>query len=168
MPGIVAAVSKVLLEHDGNVEDSQMTNLRGHFTMMLIVSTPPGTDPGALQEALEDVRDRLGLEAISLNEVTEISPDAEPVPSHMVSVYGADHPGIVHAISHALAQRGISITDLTTRLAGEDTGEPLYAMMLEIALPEGADASNLEQALTTVASGQSVDVSIRPLEQDTL
>ena len=168
MPGIVAAVSKVLLEHDGNVEDSQMTILRGHFTMMLIVSTPPGTDPVALQEALEDVRDRLGLEAISVNEVTEISPDAEPVPSHMVSVYGADHPGIVHAVSQALGQRGISITDLTTRLAGDQTGEPLYAMMLEIALPADADVEALERSLREVGSGQSVDLTIRPLEQDTL
>lgn len=168
MPGIVAAVSKALLDHGGNLEDSQMTILRGHFTMMLVVSAPPETDPAALREALDDVGDRLGLEAISLSEVTEISPDAEAVPTHIVSVYGADHPGIVHAVSSALAERRISITDLTTQLAGERTGQPLYAMMLEIALPEGADVAELEQDLAAVASGQSVDVSIRPLEQDTL
>jgi glycine cleavage system transcriptional repressor len=38
-PGIVAAVSNVLLDHEGNIEDSQMTILCGRFTMMLIVST---------------------------------------------------------------------------------------------------------------------------------
>ena len=41
-PGIVAAVSKVLLDHEGNIEDSQMTILRGHFTMTLIVSIGDG------------------------------------------------------------------------------------------------------------------------------
>ncbi len=168
MPGIVAAVSKVLLDHEGNVEDSQMTILRGHFTMMLIVSTPAQTNTEALRASLEDVRDRLSLEAISLSEVAEISSGNEPLPTHIVSVYGADHPGIVHSVSQALAELRISITDLTTRLAGEQTGQPLYSMMLEIALPESIGAGELEQALESAGSGQSVDVTVRALEQDTL
>jgi glycine cleavage system transcriptional repressor len=168
MPGIVAAVSKALLDHAGNIEDSQMTILRGHFTMMLIVSTPDQTDGNEMRARLEEVSDRLGLEAISVNEVTEIDPEQDPVPSHIVSVYGADHPGIVHAISSALAERRISITDLNTRLVGEQTGEPLYVMMLEVALPDSVDTDELHSALADVGSGQSVDVTIKPLEQDTL
>ena len=100
--------------------------------------------------------------------MTEIDPADDPEPSHIVSVYGADHPGIVNAVASALGERGISITDLTTRLAGEQTGEPLYAMMLEIALPDGVDQAELEQALGGVGSGQAVEVTIRELEQDTL
>jgi glycine cleavage system transcriptional repressor len=168
MPGIVAAVSKVLLDHAGNIEDSQMTILRGHFTVMLIVSTPDETDGNEMRARLEEVRDRLGLEAISVNEVTEIAPEQDPVPSHILSVYGADHPGIVHAMSSALAERRISITDLNTRLVGEQTGESLYVMMLEIALPAGADADELRAALSEVGSGQAVEVTINPLEQDAL
>ena len=41
-------------------------------------------------------------------------------------------------------------------------------MMLEIALPPGFDPAELEQALGGVGSGQSVEVTIRQLEQDTL
>jgi glycine cleavage system transcriptional repressor len=167
-PGIVAAVSKVLLDHQGNIEDSQMTILRGHFTMTLVVSTPPETDPETLRDGLEAIRDDLDLEAISVSEVTEIDPADDPHPSHIVSVYGADHPGIVNAVSAALSERSISITDLTTRLAGEQTGQPLYAMMLEIALPGNVDPAELEQALGNVGSGQSVEVTIRQLEQDAL
>ena len=43
-PGIVAAVSRVLLDLEGNVEDSQMSILRGHFAVMLIVALPSGVD----------------------------------------------------------------------------------------------------------------------------
>ena len=39
-PGIVAAISGALLELEGNVEDSQMSILRGHFAVMLIVRLP--------------------------------------------------------------------------------------------------------------------------------
>ena len=43
-PGIVAAVTGVLLGHGANLEDSQMTILRGHFTMTLVVALPNGAD----------------------------------------------------------------------------------------------------------------------------
>ncbi|MFL5868791.1 MAG: ACT domain-containing protein, partial [Thermoleophilaceae bacterium] len=43
-PGIVAALSGVLLEHELNVEDSQATILRGHFSIVLVVAAPEGVD----------------------------------------------------------------------------------------------------------------------------
>jgi glycine cleavage system transcriptional repressor len=87
-----------------------------------------------------------------------------------VTVYGADHPGIVHAATAALAERGVDVTGLTTKLAGEGDagGEPLYALMMEIALPEGGDPVELGGALAKVAGEQGVEVSLRPLEQDAL
>ena len=53
-PGIVAAISAALLELDGNIEDSQMSILRGHFAVMLIVKLPEArrtqtTSTGALE-----------------------------------------------------------------------------------------------------------------------
>ena len=39
-PGIVAAVTGVLMRHGGNLEDSAMTNLGGHFAMMLVSRFP--------------------------------------------------------------------------------------------------------------------------------
>jgi glycine cleavage system transcriptional repressor len=167
-PGIAAAVSEVLLEHEGNIEDSQMTILRGHFTIMLIVSAPEGVEVQRLQSDLTSVRDRLELEAVVVNEVTEIERSSDPPASHLVSVYGVDHPGIVHAVTAALAERAVNVTDLTTRLVGGDGGAPLYAMMLEVVLPEGLSAHELERALAEVRERQGVEVTIRPLEQDAL
>jgi glycine cleavage system transcriptional repressor len=165
-PGIVAAVAEALLAHSVNVEDSQMTILRGHFTMMLVVTPPDGADLGALRADLDAVRARLGLEALTLSELAEVDTTA-PAPSHMVVLYGADHPGIVHAATSALAERGVDITDLRTDLVGSDD-EPLYALMMEIAPPEGADAGELKAALEGVASEQGVELTMRLLEQDAL
>jgi glycine cleavage system transcriptional repressor len=167
-PGIVAAVTEVLLGHSVNIEDSHATILRGHFTMMLVVAAPDGADVEALRADLEAAHGRLGLEALALSELAEIDPDAEPPPSHIVTLYGADHPGIVHAATAALADRGVDVTDLTTKLAGEGEGEPLYALMMEIALPESADPAELGDALARVGGEQGVEVSLRPLEPDTL
>jgi glycine cleavage system transcriptional repressor len=168
-PGIVAAACRVLLAHRANVEDSQMTILRGHFTMMLVVSVPEEADLGTLRDDLDDVRGELGLEAILLSPLEDVDPESEPVPTHMVTLYGSDHPGIVHAATAALAERGVDITDLTTKLAGEGgDAPPLYALMMEIAPPPGADAAELERALKKVGEDQGVEVSLRALESEAL
>jgi glycine cleavage system transcriptional repressor len=167
-PGIVARVAELLLEHGGNIEDSQMTILRGHFAMTLIVSAPAAVDAGGLRAGLAQAGEALGLEAVSLSEVTGLDTETEPEPSHVVSVYGVDHPGIVHAVSAKLAEHEVTITDLTTRLVETAGAEPLYAMIMEVALPAGLDPGRLEQALDGVRAEQTVDLTFRELSQDVL
>ena len=167
-PGIVAAVSAALLAHSVNIEDSQMTILRGHFTMMLVVAVPGDADVAALQADLDAARAQLGLEALTLAELEDAAPAEEPVPSHILTVYGADHPGIVHAATAALAERGVDITDLNTKLVGEGPELPLYALMMEIAPPDDVDTAELQAALERVGGEQGVEVTLRPLEQDAL
>jgi glycine cleavage system transcriptional repressor len=167
-PGIVAAVTRRLLERDLNVEDSQMTILRGHFTMMLIVAGKDEIDVPGLRASLEATARELGLEAISLSEVTDVEPGPATEPTHIVTVYGADHPGIVHAVAAALSDCGVNITDLNTRLVGEDDADDLYAMMLEIALPEGVSVGGVEALLEATKREQGVEITVRELEQDTL
>src|SRR5438105_1834996 len=147
---------------------SSTSILRGHFTMMLVVAAPEDAELERLRADLTAVRDRLELEALAVSELAEIDPHAEPPPSHIVTLYGADHPGIVHAATAALAERGVDVTDMTTKLAGEGDGEPLYALMMEIALPEDVSAEELGKALGHVGDEQGVEVSMRPLEQDAL
>jgi glycine cleavage system transcriptional repressor len=163
-PGIVAAISEALLGLEGNIADSQMSILRGHFAVMLIVSVPDGVTPDALGERLGTARDALGLEAIAVNPVGEAAASARP--SHVLTVYGADHPGIVHAVSSALAELGVNITDLETRLSGTPES-PLYVMMLEVALGEqGQDV--VEERLRAVGREADVEVSLRPLQAEVL
>ena len=168
-PGIVAAVSEVLLEHGVNIEDSQMTILRGHFAMTLIISVDHDAETvdrvtQHLRQGLETVRDRLGLEAISLSEVEELEA-AGPDPSHIVTVYGVDHPGIVNAVAATLAEEQVNITDLTTRVFPGEEDTPVYAMMIEVAIPGGLEPSELERRLRAIAAEQSVELSFRQLEQ---
>jgi glycine cleavage system transcriptional repressor len=166
-PGIVAAVSEILLRHRVNVEDSQMTILRGHFTMMLVVAAPSGLDDEALRADLGDAGRRLGLEALLLSPIEPLDSGLDTEPSQIVTVYGADHPGILHATTAAMAELGADITDLNTRLVGDDR-DPIYALLMEVALPTGVEPSALEEALAEVASEQGVDVSVRALEHDAL
>ena len=164
-PGIVERVTRVLLDHAVNVEDSQMAILRGRFTMTLVVAPSEGTDVDRLRSDLDAAAVDLELDALTVHEVAEV-PAATAEPTHLVTVYGADHPGIVHAAAAALAEAGCNITDLNTRLAGEAEGG-LYVLLLEAAVPQGAAAA-LESALDAVGAAEQVEVSVRELEQDAL
>ena len=164
-PGIVAAISRALLEVEGNIEDSQMSILRGHFAVMLIVRVPTEVSLVELRDRLGEVREELGLEAIALSPVDELAGTA-PRPSHILTVYGADHPGIVHAVSSALAKRGVSITGLETRLSAR-RDSPIYVMQMEIAV--GAkDPEEPDSALREIGARDGLDVSLRELEVDAL
>jgi glycine cleavage system transcriptional repressor len=162
-PGIVAALTGVLLEHDLNIEDSQATILRGHFSIVLIVAAPEDLDRDRLSGELARAGDQIGLEAIVLQDIDDLEPGA-PEPSHLLTVYGVDHPGIVHTTTRTLAAAQVDITDLNTRLVEDDGEEPLTALMMELALPPGASAESLETALQAVGQSEGVQVTLRELD----
>jgi glycine cleavage system transcriptional repressor len=162
-PGIVAEVTGTLLRHGVNLADSQMAILGGHFAMMLVLETSKATNLKALRADLESSRSKLELEAISLSAIDAAQARIDE-PSHVITLYGADHPGIVNSVTAALAERGVNVTDLDTHLVGEES-EPVYMMILEVALPEDLSGEELETFLREVARDQKLELSVRPLDQ---
>ena len=164
-PGIVAAVSRVLYDLGGNIEDSRMAILGGHFAMVLIVALPTGADAKALERALAEPAGALEL-------MTSVRPVADAPPLHaegspyIVSVYGADKPGIVWQISEALAAANVNISDLATHVVGDQ--EPVYVMILEVDLPPGADAEAIGASLKVIGGELGVDVAFNPMDAETL
>jgi len=162
-PGIVAEMTGTLLRHGVNLADSQMAILGGHFATMLVLETSGAIDLKALRDDLESSRSKLELEAVSLSEIDAAQARIDD-PSHVITLYGADHPGIVNAVTAALAERGVNITDLDTHLVGEET-EPVYMMILEVALPDGLSGNELEVFLREIAGEQKLELAVRSLDQ---
>jgi glycine cleavage system transcriptional repressor len=163
-PGIVAAVTRVLLENGMNIEDAEMAILRGHFAIVLVLSAPDELGEAQLREELEAVGRELPLEAVTLSAVEQLAGES-PEPTHAISVYGADHPGIVHGVAEALARHEVNIVDLSTRVAGD---EPIYVMLLDVTLPPSLDGRALDELLARVGQELGVDVSARSLDRDVL
>ena len=161
-PGIVAGVTRALYDLGANLEDATSTILRGHFAMMLVVDLPEGSDVGGVENALAPVAEELSL---SIHTAPfEGAPRQLPRPTHLVSVYGADRPGIVYKVAKELAERGANITELTSRLMGAEE-DPVYAVMLEVFAPQGAD---VQAALDGLKTQLDVDVTVRSVEADLL
>jgi glycine cleavage system transcriptional repressor len=160
-PGIIADVTGLLAGLGGNLEDSTMTLLRGHFAMMLIVSCD--ADMARVEQELAPVTAD-GTLIVSVREVPP-EPDVLPLgPAHVLTVHGADRPGIVSQVTRVIADAGGNITDLTTRLLPG----PLYLLVAEVDLPSGVDAQALSSRLRAVADELGVDATLRPAESDVL
>jgi glycine cleavage system transcriptional repressor len=158
-PGIVAGVTRVLYELGCNLEDVSSTILRGHFSMMLTVRAPEGVDASALEDRLGEVARELEL-VITARPVQEAALEVAP-PTHVVSVYGADQPGIVYKVAAALAERGVNITALSSRVLGAEES-PVYALLLEVA----AGSEDVTKDLGAVVDELGVDVTVHPFEPD--
>jgi glycine cleavage system transcriptional repressor len=165
-PGIVAAVTSVFLDQGCNLEDTSMTILRGHFAMMLVVAAPDGLEQAALEAALAGPAADLEL-VVAVRTIDDDVPASPEGDAWTVSVYGSDRPGIVHRVASLLADEGVNIVDLSTRVIG-DADRPVYAMILEVTLPSGTDATDLQRRLAALAADLGVECSLHPSEADIL
>jgi glycine cleavage system transcriptional repressor len=162
-PGIVASVSRVLYDLGCNVEDSSMTLLRGNFSMMLVIACPDELSADGARDAMQPACDELGL-TFSVLEVDDR--ETVPKPTHILTVYGGDKPGILMATTELLAADGVNITDLNSRLVGDR--QPVYALILELEVPPAVDVAGLDARLKTAASEIGVDVVLNEREADVL
>ncbi|MBF0368480.1 MAG: ACT domain-containing protein [Magnetococcales bacterium] len=164
-PGIVAQVAKLLFETGCNIEDSSMTRLRGEFTIMLVLRLPEGLTTPLLEEKFTDI-----VRAMALNVTLQDLPGEEtgptPAPTDqetigeecIISVLGADQPGIVYRVTQILEEEGGNIHDLHTQVAGA-SGRPVYSMVIEA---EGlTDLTGLKERLDALGREIDVDVSVR-------
>jgi len=165
-PGIVRDVSEALLDVNANINDSSMTALRGRFTMMLIVSLPEGAKLGELKATLAGLEQRTGLSVQSQPVTDDEARHAPPEPDHVVTVSGADKPGIVNDVTACLAGLGISIVDLSTRLSESEKSGSAYMMALEVAVGGQVDA--MRRQLAKVAERLQVAIEVHSMESDIL
>jgi glycine cleavage system transcriptional repressor len=164
-PGVVAAITGALADVDGNLEDTSMTILGGRFAMVLIVAVPDAVSEAQVEAALAGPAAELHLDvSVHRSDAPAAPPEGE---RFSVAVYGADRPGIVHRIAAVLAERGVNITDLTTRVVGGHE-RPVYAMLLDVTVPAGVDAADVERELHQTATGLGVECSVHPVDADIL
>ena len=158
--GIVAEVTAALSDLKGNLEDSTMTLLRGHFAMVLLVRT--GASATAVEAALNPVS-ASGSLVVNARVLGDPALNEVRGPSYMLRVHGADRPGIVATITAVVARHGANIVDLGTRLV-----KGLYVLTAELQLPSEASAAGLQTELRGAAQELGVEVHLSPSDDDLL
>lgn len=175
-PGIVAAVTGALVELGCNMEDSTMTILRGHFAVLLVVAAPSEVTQAALESALVPAARTFDL-TVAVRPLAELPTDTgkgaggaregAEVEAWTIAVHGADRPGIVHAVTGALADAQGNVVDLATHLVG-DPDAPVYVMTLRATLPAGSVGDEAAERVGRAASALGVHCTMHRDEADLL
>ena len=159
-PGTVAALARAVFDLGGNLDDAIMTRLHGAFTTMVAARLPEGRDEHDARRALAPVAQTLGLTVT----VQTLSGDADEAPADLLlTVYGADQPGIVYRVTERLAARHVNITDMDTRLTGT-AQSPVYVMQLEVA----SGGVDLADDLAALRQELGVSISAQPMDSEAL
>ena len=159
-PGVIAALARAVYDLGGNLDDATMTRLHGAFAAMVAARMPDGVGEDAVRAALAPVARDRGL-TVTVQTVSDAPTEAAP--DTLLTVYGADRPGIVVGVTEALAARGVNITDMDTRVAGTPES-PVYVMLLEVVAGDTDFAADLE----TLRPSLGVDITVSILDTEAL
>ena len=154
-PGIVDALSRVVVEHQGNWERSRMARLAGRFAGILEVSVDEAKSR-PLVAALEQVK---GLTVLVDKNLP--APAIESGRFLRLELTGQDREGIVKEIAGALASRGVNVEDMTTECeSAAMSGELVFKARAELHCPPGLDIADLRRTLERISSDLLVDIEV--------
>ena len=157
--GIVGTVTRVLLDHGGNVETSRMARLGGEFAILMLISMP-AEQFEHLHEGLEGLVAR-GYK-VTTTPTDHSYAEAHPgwLPYH-IEVEGADHEGIIHEVAHYLSERGINIESVDTEtISAAVSGVPLFTMTALVVVPPEQSGAGWEAGLAEIAHRQNLEIKV--------
>lgn len=161
--GIVDKITEVMVEHRANIEESRMARLGGEFAVIMLVSLADDKRP-ALETGLDKLCEAEGLTV--LIRPTSLERDAVfagYVP-YEISVFGADHEGIVHKVAHYLASERINVETMDTHVSQAPiTGTPLFSMRATVQSPPPPTLTlqQLRGKLADLGDDLGVDIEVR-------
>ncbi|WP_343562396.1 glycine cleavage system protein R [Kiloniella sp. b19] len=159
--GLVDQLSAAISNAGASWLESRMSNLSGYFAGILRVSVPNDKNEG-LKQALASM-EKDGLRLVIESELS--SKVENPHREISMEIVGPDHPGIIHDIAHALAERKINILELASEVQnGAMSGEDIFIAHIAGSVPEGQDMDELHDQLSDLANKLLVDISLDDLE----
>lgn len=162
-PGLVADLARLIYDCDANLEDSRMTILGSDFAVILLCSAA-AADAG---ERLSVGAKRLERDHGLVIHLRSLEGERPPLPtagsrSYRLEAAGEDKAGIVATLCSVLSDRGVNISELSTRSRPGPGGSPHYEMTLVAQVPDHVDVRQLREALEHEADRLVVDVSLMP------
>jgi glycine cleavage system regulatory protein len=161
--GVVASLADVVRFHDGNWKRSELAEIAGTFAGVVVVEVGDDRVDELLTNLLV-LRDQgLHVTAQQVEEPTG-APDADDVHLRLT---GDDRPGVVHEISTAISEHGISISRLgtVTDLPGEDGGKR-FEITARLRVPLDADLDAVLDSLGELAGRLGIVLNVEDLTGD--
>ncbi len=156
-PGIVARLSTALCNGGCNLGESSMARLGDNFSIMLMAQF--GGSAEQLDAIVSPVAQSLKLhhhvDAVEGGHHHAIQPNVR------ISVYGADRPGIMEAVTGALAEAGLNILNLDSNI-GIENRTSTYYIHIEGVVSGGVEP--LYEVLERLAGEKDLQTQLMPVD----
>ena len=161
--GVVASLADVVRFHEADWKRSELAEIAGTFAGVVVVEVGDDRVDELLTNLLVLREQGLHVTAQQVEEPT-VAPDAEEV---RLRLTGDDRPGVVHEISTAISEAGISISRLgtVTDLPGEGGGRR-FEITVRLAVPVGADLDAVLDAIGEAAVSLGIALNVQDLTGD--
>lgn len=160
-PGIIAAVTRIFLEQEFNIEDVSQTILQAEFSGIFIVTGPDHCDPQGVCQALQTATDGFDMHF----HVRVMDPNGSrwttcACEHFIITTRGPDRKGLVAQITAILAAHNVNVTQLQAVFRGGD--EPGRNIMIyEVDIPADIDQSQLNEVLKAKGRELNLEVNIQ-------
>ena len=119
--GIVEKITAVTLDYQANIEESRMARLGGEFAVIMLLSLP-GERKKDLLTGLDSLAEH-GLTIITRQTSLSRLERFQGYVPYEISVFGADHEGIVHSVAQYLTSERMNIETMDTHVTKADRSE---------------------------------------------
>ncbi|NQT60829.1 MAG: hypothetical protein HQ557_17815 [Bacteroidetes bacterium] len=159
--GIVKDISSVIKDFSCNIEESRMINLGGEFAVIMLLDGSENdinqlVDNSNCWKGLEDLH-------ITLKKTTPSHTKKTGIP-YLIKTLSLNTPGIVHAVTNLLQEKGLSIIELETDTsAAPFTGSPMFSMHIEFITESMGLIDQLREDLHEIGHEADIDIQLIPL-----
>ena len=160
-PGIIAIVTKVMLEQDFNIEDVSQTILQNQFSGSFIATGPRSVSAADLQDTFEKRTSGFDLHfhvrEMGSSAITWTTCDCDPF---IITTRGPDRKGLVAGVTDLLAAHNVNVTQLRAVFRGGDDPER-NIMIYEVDIPRDIDHQALRKSLLEKGHELGLQISIQ-------
>jgi glycine cleavage system regulatory protein len=161
--GVVAELADVVRFHEGNWKRSELAEIAGTFVGVVMVEVPDDNADELLTNLLILREQGLHITAQQLEEPTA-GPEAQEV---RLRFTGDDRPGVLHDISTAISDLGISISRLGTALGeADDDGRQQFAITTRLVVPAAVDIDHVLDSIGSLADSLGIELHVEDVTDD--
>lgn len=161
-PGIVAKLSRMIMDAQCSICDSRMSRLGGSFAAILMVSGNWNT-----LTRLEKNLNKLAQEKnylLSTKQGNESTQEHTTLP-YVIETITVDQPGILHELSMFFNALNINIINLSTEhYLAPHTGTPMFAIQMSIEIPASLHIPTIREDFLSLCDEMNLDSSFDPIK----
>ena len=161
-PGFINGISASITKAGGNIEMQRSTRMADEFAAIILFSL---TEEDRVQEVMASLRELGGEDCVvNVREALSLPTGEEGgVRLYEMEASGADQPGVVEAVTLVLYKEHVNVESMDYETESAPmTGEHLFCMKAQLAVPEAVDIERLHGLLRELEAAWNFDILLRP------